>query len=111
MLLISFSLSKISFFSDKIAINYLLFPFFYGIYAFIRPFFWLYFVFLLFNDDFFENMKRYKKDGNQRLRDFIFVNYYSQIGITKEISYCFYCLIKRQKKDLLLLATTSIKNM
>ena len=69
MLKILFSLSKISLSSNKIAINYLFFPFFYAIYSSVSGNFFVVvvvFVFLLYNDVVFENAKRYEKDDNHR---------------------------------------------
>ena len=43
------------------------------------------------------------------MRDFIFENYYKQIGFSKESSYC--SLIRLKKKDLLLLANKLIEKV
>ena len=67
------------------------------------------FVFVLYTDVYFEYTQRYKKMTIKELKDFIFENYYRQIGFTKENSYY---LVKYQKeKDLLLLATKLIEKI
>ena len=66
MLIMLFLLSKIRLCLYKIAINYLLFPFFFAIYSFIYGQFFAFFVFLIHNNVYFEYTQRHKKDDNQR---------------------------------------------
>ena len=46
-----------------------------------------------------------------KIRDFIFENYYKRIGFSKENSYCSMKRFKKKKKDLLLLANKLIEKI
>ena len=73
--------------SYKITIIYLLLSIFLGyLFVHIRPFF-CFFIFLLYNDVYFEYTQRYRKMTIKELRDFIYENYCRQTGFTKENSY------------------------
>ena len=60
---------------------------------------------MLYNDVYFEHIRRYKKMTIKEIKDFIFENYYGRVEFPKENSYYAYYSVKHQKiKDLLLLA-------
>ena len=68
--------------------------------------FFSFFVFLIYNDVYFENTQCYKKDCNQKTQRSP-KNYYRQIRITKRTSY--YLMKDQTEKYLSLVATKSIE--
>ena len=65
MLIILFYARNKDFFKFKIAINYLSSPIFVLFIYLYKKIFFFFFVFLVYNDVYFEHTERYKKDNNQ----------------------------------------------
>ena len=102
MLMILLLLFKIMLCLYKIAINYLLSPFFYAIYSFMEGHFNI-------KNAYSRYCRRYEKMTVKELKNFIHENYYRQIQFPKENSY--YSMKHHKKTNLLLLATKLIEKI